>query len=460
MTNPHPTIETDIDIRMAADRVIEHLRQGRYEMAFQVLDRERADERRVVQEAMDRYVVAGARPELDQARRVAAPEAIPVLERLQQAAGPPRMPEYNHRDANSPNELVGLTQDQKYDVYASIIETRGNQAAFNALRNEQSVILGLRKETSTTRSMDDPRIPGADERELRRGTGVYDDHIVVLRKDGDGNRHWFLADRASTEPTAQYDAHARPVPGRESTPYADVQWRRPQGERADGDAIPDLGRMAEGSIEMLRTTHAARGNANDFSLRPTSEQVREPRSGGLVQRDTNGDGWFTQNDVAGVQQLNNSFKIHAGSLYNTDSAGCQTIHPGEYDEFIAAVQANPQQTRWQYVLTSTEGGLFHDVNRSDERRAEPGERRPHQRPEAPAEHGQRQRPPQAVHLSDPAVDDYLAAILSGDRTAADRAATEFSRSAEGRHMEAQGNQWLAQHQAAEQAQSQERQMAR
>lgn len=211
---------------------------------------------------------------------------------------------------------------------------------------------------------------------------------------------------------------------------------------------------------MLRTTHAARGNAHDFSLRPTPEQVREPRSGGLVQRDTNGDGWFTQNDVAGVQQLNNSFKIHAGSLYNTDSAGCQTIHPGEYEAFIAAVQANPHQTRWQYVLTSTEGGLFHDVNRGDERRAEPGERQPHQRREAPAEHGQRQRPPQADLLSDPAVDDYLAAILSGDSAAADRAATEFARSAEGRHMEAQGNQWLAQHQAAEQAQSQDRQMAR
>ena len=59
MTNPHPTIETNIDIRMAADRVIEHLRQGRYEAAFQVLDRERADERRVVQESLDRYVCSG-----------------------------------------------------------------------------------------------------------------------------------------------------------------------------------------------------------------------------------------------------------------------------------------------------------------------------------------------------------------------------------------------------------------
>jgi peptidoglycan hydrolase-like protein with peptidoglycan-binding domain/predicted chitinase len=58
------------------------------------------------------------------------------------------------------------------------------------------------------------------------------------------------------------------------------------------------------------------------------------------------------------------------------------------------------------------------------------------------------------------VDNYLAAILSGDSAAADRAAIAFARSAEGRHMEAQGVQWLSQYQAAEQAQAQDRQMAR
>jgi len=458
MTNPHPTNETDIDIRAAADRVIEHFRQRRYMEALQVLEQERTDERPVVQESLDRYVSAGARSELDQARHVLAADAFPALERLHQANRPPRIPEYNGRDASAANELVGLTPEQRHDVYASIVEVRGNRAAIEALHDEQSVILGLRRETSTVSSMDDPRIPGSHERELRRGTGVYDDHIVVLRRDEDGSRHWFIADRANTEPTAQYDAHARPVAGRETTPYAHVQWRRPQGERADGDAIPDLGRMAEGSFEMLRTTHSARGDANDYSLRPTPEQAREPRSNNLVQRDTNGDGWFTQNDIDGVQQLNNSFKIHAGSPYNTDSAGCQTIHPGEYDGFITAVEANPQQTRWQYVLTSTEGGLFHDVNRGNEQAPQPHERQPRQRPDAPAEHGQHQRPPQAGYLSDPAVDRYLAAVMSGDGDAADRAATEFARSTEGRHMAAQGDQWLAQHQRAEQ--EHERQMAR
>ena len=50
--------------------------------------------------------------------------------------------------------------------------------------------------------------------------------------------------------------------------------------------------------------------------------------------------------------------------------------------------------------------------------------------------------------------------MSGDAAAADRVATEFARSAEGREMEQQGERWLAQHQSAEQAGSQDRQMAR
>lgn len=55
---------------------------------------------------------------------------------------------------------------------------------------------------------------------------------------------------------------------------------------------------------------------------------------------------------------------------------------------------------------------------------------------------------------------YLAAILSGDSASADRAAIEFARSAEGRHLEAQGERLLAQHQVTEQTQAQDRQMAR
>lgn len=56
MTNPHPVTPTDIDIRAAADRVIAQLQQGRHAEALRLLERERAEERPVVQEALDRYV--------------------------------------------------------------------------------------------------------------------------------------------------------------------------------------------------------------------------------------------------------------------------------------------------------------------------------------------------------------------------------------------------------------------
>ena len=62
--------------------------------------------------------------------------------------------------------------------------------------------------------------------------------------------------------------------------------------------------------------------------------------------------------------MNETFKIHSGSRSNTDSAGCQTIHPDHYLAFIGAVTSSRQQTRWQYVLTSTQGGLFHNIDNS------------------------------------------------------------------------------------------------
>lgn len=63
-------------------------------------------------------------------------------------------------------------------------------------------------------------------------------------------------------------------------------------------------------------------------------------------------------------------------------------------------------------------------------------------------------------LGDSLADRYLAAVMSGDSASADRAAIEFARSAEGRHLEAQGERLLAQHQVTEQTQAQDRQMAR
>ncbi|WP_369469670.1 hypothetical protein, partial [Enterobacter cloacae] len=62
----------------------------------------------------------------------------PMLDRLREAARPPRMP-----DAA---ETAGLSQAQQYDVYGSIVAQRGNAAANDAMATQDRVVLGLRDE--------------------------------------------------------------------------------------------------------------------------------------------------------------------------------------------------------------------------------------------------------------------------------------------------------------------------
>ncbi|UYK86917.1 hypothetical protein NG827_15650 [Xanthomonas sacchari] len=302
-----------------------------------------------------------------------------------------------------------LSDAQTYDVYASIVQVRGNDAAHDALsRANERVVLGLRQENSTLAAMQDRQhsttlrednaaTPNVNE--AQAGTGVYNDRLVVLWKDADGTRHAQVAAKANTEPTAQYDHHAgnsgrrpraeggvenrtfAPSPGYESI----ASPRKIEGDDVNADGIRDLGRLRDGTIEMQMGQHPnpTRPGTMDNALRPSQAAVAAGR--GAVQRDTNADGWFDQADVNGVQDLNDTFKIHRGSGGSTDSAGCQTIHPTEYQGFIDAVQGNPAQTRWQYVLTSTTPGPVREQQRDQghpREGAQPG----------PAEHGQ--RPPQ------------------------------------------------------------------
>ncbi len=232
-------------------------------------------------------------------------------------------------------ETAGLNRFQLYDIYSSIVETRGNAAAVSALDANQRVIVGLRVETSTL---------------ANRGQGVYDDRLVVIAKGTDGGApsvHEFT--RASTEPTAQYDGNQRN--------NSNVTFRRAEGVNISGNHEPELGRLAEGTIEMLETTHPnPRRAGTNFSLRPTSDAVRNGADG--VQRDTNHDGYFNDADVGGRVSLNNTFKIHSGSMNNTDSAGCQTLHPDDFAAFREAVSADSAQARWYYVLTETRPRTF------------------------------------------------------------------------------------------------------
>jgi type IV secretion system effector X-Tfes-like protein len=386
--------ETEFSIKQSADSVARLINEGRTTEAVELLELQRRDKPLVVQEALDRYVASGASERLEALRQTGESVAAdlssiaPALARLRSGFSAPRFPESQEIDA-LPSEA------QRYDVYVSIVATRGDLTARDALARGDRVILGLRQENSTLASLDNPRTQEDESRTLS-GKGVYDDGLVVLWRDAAGNGSFERFDHANTEPTAQYDHHAGsngrrtfsdggreehrvdPSPGFESVRAP----RKIEGEDVDGDGIRDLGRLAEGTVEMQETTHPNPGTGRrEFSLRPTDEAIAPGRNAGRVERDTNADGWFTNADINGRQELNNSFKIHRGSWNSTDSAGCQTIRGEDYTRFTEVVRGNPQQTRWQYVLTSTTPGMLRNLNQErnpeDDRREQGQQQRPH-----------------------------------------------------------------------------------
>ncbi|MEA9712069.1 XVIPCD domain-containing protein [Xanthomonas campestris] len=332
----------ELDINASADEVARLFNQGQAREASMRLDALRQDQSLLVQEALDRSVASRAAERIDALQRPGGLPATdastvgPVITRLEAARNAPRFP--------GAEETRDLSQAQQHDIYASIVETRGDDAAHQALATQDRVILGLRNENRTTQGRD-PVTREVDS----RGTGVYDDRIVVLWRAADGARHAREFNQATTEPTAQYDGHAKTTPRSEG--FAQVAVRqKTEGEDVNRDNVRDLGRLAEGTTEMGRTTHPLRNHPDEFALRPTDAAVANGQH--RVERDSNGDGWFDARDTHGVQDLNNTFKIHRGSGRNTDSAGCQTIGGNEYDTFVSTVRGTPGQDRWQYVLTS------------------------------------------------------------------------------------------------------------
>ncbi len=314
------------DNATTAQTVADLFREGRQGEATAALDAAREGQPQAVQDALDRMVAArldmslNPSPQLGAQTLFASPAEIGNTIRRVNDAGtnPPAMP-----------DTTNLTDTQKFDVYSSIVETRGNQAAQDALANGDRVILGLRNENITT---------------TNNGQGVYDDRLAVIARDADGTVHVSEFNRASTEPTAQYDANQRTNP--------DVTFRRGDGVDVTGDGVGELGRIAEGTMDMFETTHPNPASAGtDFSLRPTADAVAAAPNG--VQRDTNHDGYFNADDPGGSVALNNTFKIHSGSRNNTDSAGCTTLHPNDFVSFRDAVTADADQNRWQYVLSHT-----------------------------------------------------------------------------------------------------------
>jgi hypothetical protein len=256
-----------------------------------------------VQEAGQKQLqLAAAVQEADKGRTKAADK------KPTKSSTPPKMPNTD-----------GMTEKQKFDTYAKIVNERGNEKARKALKNGDAVILGLRKETPTYE---------------RGGRGAYDDRIVVIRKDKEsGQVHVDEFKRANTEPMGLHDGKVGADPNR--------------------DGKKDLGRLTTGTIEMIKAEHPNVKEAGTiFALRPSPNAVRHGQNG--VERDTNHDGWFNEKDKKRFTNLNRTFKIHAGKDKHVRSAGCNTIHPQDYKKFEEAVTANKdqvKQNRWQYVLT-------------------------------------------------------------------------------------------------------------
>ena len=318
----------EIDISAAADDVVALLQRQQAQPAAARWEASRSAESLVVREALDRYVSARAPVEIATLRAAEAhePTVARMLERMRVASGPPRLP--------AEDETRNLSEAQQYDVYASVIAVRGDPAAHEALLTQDRVILGMRQENRTTD---------------RSGRGKFDDRIVVVWREADGQRHAREFTRANTEPSAQYDGHAKTNP--RSTGFAHVITRtKTEGTDVNGDGVRDLGRLSEGTTEMRGTTHPGKEGVPEFSLRPTPGAIADGAR--RVERDSNGDGWFDSDDLGGVQPLNRTFKFHRGGERNTLSAGCQTFKRAEYDDFLDAVRGTPGQDRWQYVLTS------------------------------------------------------------------------------------------------------------
>lgn len=193
----------------------------------------------------------------------------------------------------------GMSQTQKYELYASYVNTYGDAQAKADLAAGKQVILGLRVNTAV----------GANA-----GKGVYDDRVVVLRANANGGAVREFS--AATEPSSQYDGR--------------------YGGDADGDGRKELGRIAEGTVTFSKSRSDRLGDV----LRPTEAHA--------IVRDTDHDGRIGANDKT-VKSTDGSFLFHAGGNTNTGSAGCQTMKPGEFQAFWDTLG---DQSRFNYVLVN------------------------------------------------------------------------------------------------------------
>ncbi len=211
----------------------------------------------------------------------------------------------------------GLSNAQKFALYADYIQRFGSDKAKADLAAGRVVILGLRATTNTR---------------TNNGEGVYDDRIVTLRKLPNG-QFQVTELRANTEPGSQYEDGWS---GRT---------RRPMGVDSNGDGRLDLGRLVDGTHEYMR----ANAGPNFGPRQPDGNNILMPTTSRPVVRDTNHDGVFDERDRNRRSFEGQTMYFHRGGASNTYSAGCQTMPQSEFNRFWDSLG---NQQRFQYVLVT------------------------------------------------------------------------------------------------------------
>jgi hypothetical protein len=192
-------------------------------------------------------------------------------------------------------------------AYVNQINQSGDAQAKADLAAGKKVVVAIRNETSTR---------------ANSGNGAYDDKMAVVWRNKDGS-YSVKEFKGNTEPSAQYAYNGR----------------KPMGNDMNGDGKVDQGRLVAGNYRFV-----ADGNfLGNQSFRATRTQVAE--------RDTNQDGRFDSRDSNRIDRsgAGTSMLIHQGGSNNTYSAGCQTMAPTDFNNFLRSLGG---QQSFSYVLVN------------------------------------------------------------------------------------------------------------
>ncbi len=180
----------------------------------------------------------------------------------------------------------GMTEEEKYDYYQQRLDEAGVEVDDGP--GEKNVLC-LRR----------PSVPDA-----RGGKGEYDDVMVVMWVDEDGTKH-VRELPGTTEPSGRYDGEV--------------------GDDVNDDGLKDQGRLPAGYHDTFQIeAHARLGTV----LRPDHDAT--------VERDPQHDGTYDEESSALRSVL-----FHEGGRNATGSAGCMTLPPDAFADFMALMEDDP-----------------------------------------------------------------------------------------------------------------------